>query len=375
VRALFFAEFPPPFTGMTIATETIADLIGGDVEVVRMNTSYGRMRPDEMSVEWVKYYISFAGQLAGAYTSLWSQLQQSSFDVFYFVASPSALGHWRDRVALEIARPHVRRAVAHVHNGNFPDLFEQTGTSRSAQQMVEAVDTFVFLNQTLSDQLQSYIPSSKRRVVHNTIDEKVRCTDAEVETKITEHRQPPLRVLYLSNMIETKGYRDLAEAVERFNTAGNGKAIVDFIGDWPSSGARSRFMEEVSQYTHADSMRVHGRVTDRTRIRKIMLEADVFVLPTYYPNEAQPLSIIEAFNAATPVIATRHASIPEYLFDNENGYLVDPKSPSQIESGLRALSDRSNWRKKARAARRTHKEMFSPAAVRDAMLDALQGSA
>ena len=374
MRPFFFAKFQPPYTGMTIATETFADLIDDKVDVARINTSYGRICPDEVGIEWMKYYVRFAGQLAGAYTSLRRRLQQSSCDVFYFVASPSVLGHWRNRVALEIARPHVCRVVAHVHNGNFPDVFEQFGTSHSSKRMTELVDTFTPSNSTVSEQMGRYVPDSKRRVVHSTIDEKVRCTDVEVENKITERRSRPLRVLYLSNMIETKGYRDVAKAVEQFNTNGGGEATVDFVGDWPSPQAQHRFEEEVEEFAYADEIHIHGRVTNRSRIRQMMLDADVFVLPTYYPNEAQPIAIIEAMNAGTPVIATRHASIPEYVFDDENGYLVDKKSPTQIERSLQVLSDSSNWVEKARAARRTYKEMFSPAAVRGQMLSALKGS-
>jgi glycosyltransferase involved in cell wall biosynthesis len=172
-------------------------------------------------------------------------------------------------------------------------------------------------------------------------------------------------------MIETKGYRDVAEAVEQYNTDGGQTATVDFVGDWPSSRSRRHFLDQLSEYRHSGKMRVHGRITDRNRLRRMMLEADVFVLPTYYPNEAQPISIIEMLNAGTPVIATEHASIPEYVFNDENGYLVDKHAPSQIKQCMDVLSDPSNWREKALSARRTYEEMFSPEAVQESMLQAI----
>jgi glycosyltransferase involved in cell wall biosynthesis len=277
-------------------------------------------------------------------------------------------------VALEIARPHVDQVIAHVHNGNFHEVFRQYGSSQSARRMEEMVDTFILTSRLLSNRAEDHISDSKRKVVPYTIDEQVRCSDEEVKAKIDgRSAESTLRVLYLSNMIGTKGYRDVAEAVEQYNADGGRTATVDFVGDWPSSQSRRRFMEQLSGYQHSGEMRVHGRVTDRERLRGMMLEADVFVLPTYYPNEAQPIAIIEMLNAGTPVIATEHAAIPEYVFDDENGYLVDKQSPSQIKRGLEALSDRSNWQEKARSARRTYEEMFSPDAVQDAMLQAIRG--
>ncbi|WP_043551943.1 glycosyltransferase family 4 protein [Salinibacter ruber] len=359
---------------MTIATETFADLLEERISVDRLNTSYGRIRPDEWGSEWVKYHVLFAAQLVKAYAALRHRLRQYGYDTFYFVASPSMLGHWRNRVALEIARPYVSRIVAHVHNSSFPRVFDRALSSGSAQRMVEAVDTFIFTNRMLSERAESYIPPSKRSVVHNTVDDQVRCTNAEVSDKIeSRSTKESLRVLYLSNMIETKGYRDVAEAVEQYNADGGRTATVDFVGDWPSSQSRRRFMEQVSGFRHSDAMQVHGRVTDRNRLRRMMLEADAFVLPTYYPNEAQPIAIIEMLNAGTPVISTEHAAIPEYVFDDENGYLVDKQSPTQIKQSLDALSDRSNWQEKAWSARRTYEEMFSPDAVQDAMLRAIRG--
>ena len=372
MECLFFAKFPPPHTGMTIATDTFANLLREKIDIDRIDTSFGRIRPDEIGREWVKYHILFAGQLVKDYAVLRRRLQQSDYDTFYFVASPSVLGHWRNRVALEIARPYVSRVVAHVHNGNFAQVFEQTGTSRSARRMSDLVDTFVFTSRLLSNRTEGHISVSKRTVAPNTIDKQVRCSEATVNAKIKERsREHSLRVLHLSNMIETKGYRDVAEAVEQFNTDG-GEATVDFVGDWPSSQARGRFMGQLSQYSHADAMQVHGRITDRERLRQMMLGADVFALPTYYPNEAQPISIIEMLNAGTPVVATEHAAIPEYVFNDENGYFVDKQSPSQIKQALDALSDRSDWEKKARSARRTYREMFSPDAVQKAMLRAVR---
>ena len=58
---------------------------------------------------------------------------------------------------------------------------------------------------------------------------------------------------------------------------------------------------------------VHGGVSERSIIKEFLNRADAFVLPTYYPIEAQPISIIEALNSGTPVIATNHASIPEMI--------------------------------------------------------------
>lgn len=375
MRVLFLAKLPPPHTGMTIATKTLKKIVENKekVKVDCINTSYGRKRPGKVIPGWLRKAISYPTKLPNIYFNLWRHVRRKKYDTFYTVASPSILGHWRNRISIEIVRPHVRRIVVHIHNGNYPQVFKRPATSDSAKRMVDLVDTYTPSNATVSELMSRYVPESKRRVVHSTIDRELRCTEEEVQKSVSKKRQRPLRVLYLSHMIETKGYYDVARAVERVNCQDGEVATADFIGDWPSLNARESFEREVNQYTQPEALRIHGLVTDRSRIRRMMLDADVFVLPTYYPEEAQPVSIIEAFNAATPVISTRHASIPEYVLDDENGYLVDKKSPQQIAERIRDLSEPSNWREKARAARKTYEEMFSPDAVREQLIGALMG--
>ena len=96
--------------------------------------------------------------------------------------------------------------------------------------------------------------------------------------------------------------------------------------------------------------------------------ADIFVLPPYYEIEAQPRSIIEALNSATPVISTRHASIPEYVFDDRNGYLVNKRAPEEIAHAIQKLVDVDNWQKKAQLARKTYMKMFDTHLVKKKLM-------
>jgi glycosyltransferase involved in cell wall biosynthesis len=69
----------------------------------------------------------------------------------------------------------------------------------------------------------------------------------------------------------------------------------------------------------------------------VLEDAHVFVLPTAYPWEGQPLSIIEALAFGTPVIATRYRGIPEQVIPDYNGYLVAPHAPAEIADAVQAL--------------------------------------
>ncbi len=47
-----------------------------------------------------------------------------------------------------------------------------------------------------------------------------------------------------------------------------------------------------------------------------------FALPTRYPNEGQPISILEAMGNGMFIITTDHAGIPDITVGTENGIVL-----------------------------------------------------
>ena len=85
------------------------------------------------------------------------------------------------------------------------------------------------------------------------------------------------------------------------------------------------------------------------------------MLPTTYPVEAQPLTVIEALAAGTPVVVTRHAGLPEMVADGHEGRFVAAGAPAEIADAALDLSGR--WPQASAAARRRFEAAFSPAVV------------
>jgi glycosyltransferase involved in cell wall biosynthesis len=99
-------------------------------------------------------------------------------------------------------------------------------------------------------------------------------------------------------------------------------------------------------------------------VKQFHLQADVFVLPSYHIAEAQPLSIIEALNAGTPVIATRHGGIPDMVADGEQAIFVPRSSPQAICDAVTQMSDPAQWTAMSLRARKLFLEKYHPDVVR-----------
>ena len=77
------------------------------------------------------------------------------------------------------------------------------------------------------------------------------------------------------------------------------------------------------------------------RKTQLYREADLFLFPTQYLGENQPVNLIEAMAFGLPIVTTRWRSLPEMLPPNYPG-LVSGQEPGEIAAALRrVLGDES----------------------------------
>ena len=367
-KVLFFCSFPPPNTGQTIATQTYYSFIEDVCLVGRINIADENRDKTRSGQFRLGYFLRILDQV----NELKQRLKSEDWDVLYIVLSSSVLGHLRDAYILNRVKTWLPDVVAHIHSGNIDKVLRGSWHAKLTRRLISRISRFIFLSPSLAELSSPWIDSGRVAIVPNTIDPEIQFNPAEVERKIEERSTSEvLNVVFISNMIESKGYKDLARAVQQYRKSGRPEIHTWFVGGFANNEEKQAFDARLEELEIADATSVTGAIYDRQALKEIYAKADVFALPTYYPVEAQPISIIEALNAATPVIATRHASIPDYVLDGENGVLVDRKSADQICLALEELSDKDSWEQYARAARRTYETMFSPDVVREKLLLAL----
>ncbi|MEM6325763.1 MAG: glycosyltransferase [Bacteroidota bacterium] len=273
------------------------------------------------------------------------------------------MGHLRDLAT--VVSPLGRRAiVAVVHHGDFHQLFSSPATRTSALRLVRRLSGIVFNTPGLAERCAPWVPDEKRFVCPNTTSAHTHLSDEAFRARRTERTDgSPIRLLYLSGMIPSKGYLDVLETVGVL--CQRGVAVrATFAGRWPNANAEAAFQARTEALGVTSVVEHLGGVSDRYAVRELYLNADAFVLPTTYPTEAHPLTIMESLNAGTPVIATAHASIPEMIEDGRSGLLIPPHAPSALADAVEYLSDLHTWRSFSVAARARYVSHFAPTIVR-----------
>ncbi len=189
------------------------------------------------------------------------------------------------------------------------------------------------------------LPESKIVIVDNTcLLESI--TTQEVEQKQQSNR--PLKILHLSTLIETKGYLDFVEAISKLaaTTDTNIEAILcgkitDRKEDNPRfpnpDDAKEWLEQQIASINSSDRVRlrwVNGAVGEEKA--KLFRSAHIFVLPTRYPVEAQPIVILEALASGCAVITTKAGEISTTLSDR-TAILADDYSATAIAQAITEL--------------------------------------
>lgn len=360
-------RFPPPQDGQTIFTQCLSDLLADAYDVRKFSTSYIRADLQPKGT-------THLGRTTLHYLKLAPRLQEALADnapVIWCSISPQVLGHWRDLMMITRCFSPGQKTIASIHWGNFKDVFERRLTAPTARRLIPRIDRYVVQTRNLARPLTRWIPDDKLWVIPNYVPPCA--TKQELRAKVqSDPAGRTLRILYLSNMIAEKGYLDVLEAVALARRQGL-DVKADFAGRWNSQDDARAFAARIQALDLSGIARAHGPIADRRRVQALFLAADVFVLPTYYPVEAQPMTIIEALSAGTPVIATRHASIEEMVREGREALFVAPRSPDDIVRALRTMTNRNAWRAFSKQARRRYESCFGASIVRNRWIDLIAG--
>lgn len=299
----------------------------------------------------------------------------------YMTISTSRLGFVRDAIFLWCAYALRRRTVVHLHGGGFRQFYLRS--SRRFRAAIRATfsrsDTIVVLGELLRTQFR-FVPDAGRRVVVVRNGLPVGDSALMLDQK-TLPANGPIRLLYLSNMVPSKGYRHLLEACRQLLDAGE-QFYCDYCGEFvdimepgtaslSAMAAEKQFREAIRMWGLTHHVTYHGVVHGSEKIR-LLHAAHVLVLPTSYPWEGQPISIIEAMAAATPVIATRHRGIPEQVVDGYNGFLVPCNDPAAIVVAVRRLASQPDlFALQSRNASRQFRSYFTQEAHLNRLIAAI----
>ena len=169
---------------------------------------------------------------------------------------------------------------------------------------------------------QVYVLHNLKRLNTLSPDEVQICRDKEI------------KVCTFARITETKGVAYAVEAVRLANEALGGKYIhLDMYGMCPPSYQPTfdAILAENGDFV------TYGGVVDFDKTTEVLKGYFAMLFPTYYHGEGFPGTVIDAYNAAIPMIATDWNYNADVITDGVNGILVPIKDAKSMCDALLAL--------------------------------------
>lgn len=359
MRILLVGALPPPVHGLSIANAKFHELASRQHKV-RAVDAKGAVA-DARAVGdfgWGKV-AGFLGVYLGLRHVPWCE-------VLYLTPGQTFLGVAKMAPFVLLARLCGRPVVCHLHGGALGAVYATlSGVRRTLFRSVMAsCRRAIVLAPSLRANFTGLLPSQRVDVVPNFADQACFRVEDPIPAAFDQDRS--LRILYLSNLIPSKGILSLLEAVGSLLDEGH-PIELDVAGH-----AEPEIAERVRNLSRArPAVRWHGTVVGDAKVA-LLGRCDLLALPTTYPMEGQPICILEAMAAGLNVLATRHAAIPE-IFEGDTAFLIDDGSTESVREGLRrCLREQASFPERSRRHRELALRRYTEEAFVDAVIGCLE---
>jgi glycosyltransferase involved in cell wall biosynthesis len=337
-KICFIAQFPPPIHGLSKAVETLYNSILSEKFIF-----------EKIDITNNKNFLKNLVAIG-----------RSKADLYYFTISQTKGGNLRDLIIMKLLKFQHKKCLIHLHGGYYRQLVDNDLSSwqrKANYKTIKKVDGAIVLGNSLIKIFQGMLPEDKIFVVSNCVDDKSLISNAELEEKASTIDQKKVKhVLYLSNFIFSKGYPkvlEMARLEKKRCLAGEEMRFhFDFAGKFFQKAEEEYFFGYIKKHELNDYVTYHG-IVEGIKKKKLLKLCDVFVLLTKYPNEGQPISILEAMGNGMMIVTTEHAGIPDIVEDGVNGIVTgkEYKVQSIYESiCIKKISD-FTWKNREKIVR------------------------
>ena len=261
-------------------------------------------------------------QIIGLIENIKLSLKNNQNIALAHVTTSGNLGSLRDWIIGRYLHKRGIKCVMHCHYGCVTDdVMSSNLVGTLARKAMHEYDQIWVLDSTSYKTLKN-IDSLADRVylTPNSID-----VNNTIDLKPKDYKS----VAFIGNLIPTKGIFELIDAClmtgVRLDLIGPGQDdILDKV--------RKKVGEQLNRRVY-----IHGRLPNHEAVNFIQ-NVDIVALPTYFPSEAFPISILEAMSLTKMVISCPRAAIPDMLTSLDGstcGILVEPRSVDSISEAIK----------------------------------------
>ncbi|MBF0406282.1 MAG: glycosyltransferase family 4 protein [Candidatus Riflebacteria bacterium] len=263
--------------------------------------------------------------------------------VVYITLNQALDGAVRDFFLIVASKLCGHSVVVHIHGGMYDRVLNDLPAFLRPLMLraLEKCSKIIILSDYLRKMFSEYPGISRRlAVVKNGLPFDL-IGDACVEGKNIE-RKSRINLLFLSNMIETKGWEETLQAVKILVHEKKIDILARFCGPFQIMPGDIKYSDPVEaraafdKYISENSLSSHVEYIEFAdeKTKDVLLRQTHFmVFPSRYPNEGQPLVLIEGLAYGCVLIATDYRAIPDMVIPGKSGVLTS-SDPCEIADSI-----------------------------------------
>lgn len=345
-KVLFIAPLPPPVHGASMVGEVLR---GSDAVRSSFDGDWVNLSVSSSVSEIGRFSFGKPFRVLGLYLKVLARLIGRRYDCAYIALTCHGTGFLKDAPVALMCKAAGIPLVIHQHNkGMSGDAGRKVfgpllkAVYRDSKVMLLSRRLFRDISGIVSEDQVMICPNGIRdaQPVH------VHDWDGEI------------RAVFLSNLLVSKGVYDLVDAIAILKKRGVPVRCA-VAGAYSSEITRGDFDCYVRGSGAEGLVECLGPLYGQQK-ESLWETPCIFVLPTTYANECQPLVVLEAMQHGIPVIATDEGGICDMVIDGETGLVVGRNDPSDLADKIQYLITRRDvCRDMGAAGRRLYEERFT----------------
>jgi glycosyltransferase involved in cell wall biosynthesis len=324
-RIVCLMVLPPPVHGASIMNEAVArsEVLKSRfaIDVIPMHFTETVADVGKTSIRKVSRAIAIGARLA-------KELVTQRPQAVYLAFTPHGAAFYRDCLYVAIMKALRLPRIYHMHGKGVASQLSQ-GWKRRLYRWAFRGAYVITLSPLLAPDIADVVSADRLAFVANGVRDQV------TDVPHRGDRTGPPRILYLSNMMRSKGALVLLEALVTLHRRGVAFDAT-FAGADARDGTLDEFHRAVAAHGLGQQVRYLGPIYGEAK-DALFRDSDLFVFPTFYAPEAFPLVLLEAMQWALPIISTPEGAIPELVIEGETGFLVRQRDAEALADRLAYL--------------------------------------
>ena len=322
---LIVGPLPPPHTGNSLPILKLINSWESQGFIIKaINVSSTSLSSGNLSLKKILFWFKIYFYLI---------FKKGSYDFIYLSIAESIYGNLRDLIFYALLGKSRSILIVHLFGGfNLKKIVQSQGLLGIINRYyLSSVLRIVVESEYQKSFFSLLVQRDKVQIVENFAEDELFIKREQIFHKF--QNPPKLKIIFLSNLLYGKGHLELLDAFLSLNVNVRKKFELHFAGNLVHD-PQNNFLVRVN---NSNDIYFHGFLNGDKK-RDLLFESHIFCMPTYYPFEGLPFSIIESYASGCVSILTQHSGIPFIFTDKFNGFQIQKQNIQSIVEVLETIS-------------------------------------